>query len=97
MRKVIACIMIFAFAMMTVPTASQAAQTGRGGVMGFIAGCCFGIRAAGDYNSGKEIGWREWCRLIPYVGLVFGVWDGIEGAQGVTRADYAEKYGATFY
>jgi hypothetical protein len=65
--------------------------------MGFIAGCCFGTRAGGDYNSGKEICWREWVRLIPYAGLVFAVWDGIDGASGVTRAEYAEKYGSTFY
>lgn len=70
---------------------------GRGGVMGFIAGCCFGPRAMLDYNDGKEIHWREWCRIIPYVGFVFGIWDGVEGAGGTTRAEFVEKYGSTFY
>ncbi len=72
-------------------------SSGRGGVMGFIAGCCFGIRAATDYNEGKEIHWREWCRLIPWAGIVFAVWDGVDGANGITRADMAAKYGSTFY
>lgn len=86
--------------MLTLGAADVSAQErgdGRGGVMGLIAGCCFGPRAAGAYNSGKEIHWREWCRLIPYAGIVFAVWDGIEGANGVTTADYAAKYGAMFY
>ena len=70
---------------------------GRGGVMGFIAGCCFGPRTAGDYNEGKEVHWRQWIRIIPYVGTIIGIWDGIEGLQGVSMSDYAERYGSTFY
>lgn len=69
----------------------------RGGVMGFIAGCCFGIRAGAAYNDGKEIHWREWVQLIPIANLVFAVWNGIDGANGMTTADYAGKYGAAFY
>jgi len=76
---------------------SLAANTQRGGLMGFIAGCCFGLRAGAAYNDGKEIHWREWCRLIPYVGIVFAVWDGIDGANGVTTADFAARYGAQYY
>jgi len=70
---------------------------GRGGVMGFIAGCCFGIRAGADYNSGKAIHWREWARYLPYIGIIFPVWNGIDGAGGVSTEDYAEQYGARFY
>lgn len=73
------------------------AQTGRGGFMGFIAGCCFGIRTAGAYNEGKEIHWREWVMLIPYVNIVFCIWNGIDGANGVTTKDLAAKYGAMYY
>jgi hypothetical protein len=76
---------------------SYGAEKGRGCVMGFLAGCCFGIRTAADYNSGLDVHWREWVRLIPYVGIVFAVWDGIDGANGVTRASYAEQYGSTYY
>jgi len=35
--------------------------------------------------------------LIPFVRIVFMVWNGIDGASGVTRADYAEQYGSTYY
>jgi len=73
------------------------AEEGRGGFMGFIAGCCFGVRAAGDYNEGKEIHWREWILLIPYVNIIFAIWNGIDGASGMTRSEYAAKYGSAFY
>lgn len=93
MKKAIAVVVALAL----LGTTAGAAGTGRGGFMGFIAGCCFGIRAGGDYNEGKDIHWREWCRLIPWAGIVFAVWDGIEGAQGKTRSDYAREYGSHFY
>jgi len=95
MKKLIAGLLVAVMVLGTV--APVQAGEGRGGVMGFIAGCCFGVRAGGDYNEGKEIVWREWVRLIPYVGLVFAIWDGIDGANGVTRADYAETYGSTYF
>lgn len=79
-----------------VPTA-RAADRPRGGVMGFIAGCCFGVRAGGAYNDGKDIHWREWILLVPVVGLGFAVYNGIEGANGVTTADYAKRYGSIYY
>lgn len=75
---------------------SQAA-TSRGGLMGFISGCCFGVRSGAAYNDGKEIHWRQWIRLIPIVGLVGAVWDGVDGANGVTTSDYAKKYGSIYY
>lgn len=96
MKRVIACLLIAAVLFGTIGTAS-AINEQRGGVMGFIAGCCFGVRAAGDYNSGKDIHWREWVMLIPYVNIVFAIWNGIDGANGMTTADYAAKYGATYY
>ncbi|MCA1808229.1 MAG: hypothetical protein LC725_02025, partial [Lentisphaerae bacterium] len=69
----------------------------RGGLMGFIAGCCFGIRAGGAYNDGKEIHWREWVMLIPVANFVFAIWNGIDGANGTTTSDYATQYGTAFY
>jgi hypothetical protein len=78
-----------------VPNAT--AGQGKGGFMGFIAGCCFGVRTAGQVNEGKEIHWREWGRIIPYVNIVFWVWDCIDGAQGVTTTELAAQYGARFY
>lgn len=97
MKKLIAGILVAAMVVCTVVPQAQAGDKGRGGFMGFIAGCCFGIRAGADYNDGKEIVWREWVMLIPYVNIVFAIWNGIDGANGVTRADYAEQYGSTFF
>ena len=74
-----------------------AAEKARGGAMGFIAGCCFGIRTGAAYNDGKEIHWREWVMLVPFVGFVFAIINGVDGAQGVTTADLAAKYGSTYY
>ncbi|MCO5045862.1 MAG: hypothetical protein M9963_10175 [Kiritimatiellae bacterium] len=78
-------------------TPASAVNESRGGLMGFIAGCCFGIRAGGAYNSGKEIHWREWVRLVPIASIVCSIWDGIDGANGMETSDYAKKYGSAFY
>lgn len=74
-------------------TLSQAVNTQRGGFMGFVAGCCFGVRAGAAYNDGKNIHWREWITLIPGV----AIWNGIEGASGKQTSDYVKEYGSTFY
>lgn len=95
MKKLIAILMTGA--LLSTATVSTAAPEGRGGLMGFIAGCCFGIRSGGAYNSGKEIHWREWGRLIPFANIILAVWDGIDGANGMTTSDYAKKYGSAFY
>ena len=98
MKKVIACLLIAAFVLVGVIPAQAASQgAGRGGFMGFIAGCCFGIRAGAAYNDGKEIHWREWIGLVPIVNIVVAIWNGIDGANGVTGKDYAAQYGAMYY
>jgi hypothetical protein len=76
---------------------SQAINEQRGGFMGFIAGCCFGIRAGAAYNDGKDIHWREWIMLVPFVNIVCAIWNGIDGANGMQTSDYAKQYGAAFY
>ena len=97
MKKCVAYVMLgVALLFGTTGTASAVNQQ-RGGLMGFIAGCCFGIRSGAAYNDGKEIHWRQWVMLIPIANLVFAIWTGIEGANGMTTADYAEKYGSSFY
>ncbi len=95
MKKLVALMMTGI--VLSTATISQAAPEGRGGLMGFIAGCCFGVRTSGSYNSGKEVHWREWIMLVPIANIVFMVWNGIDGANGVTTADYAKKYGSAFY
>lgn len=94
MKKILIALIAF---MLVSGAATPTLAAGRGGVMGFIAGCCFGIRAGAQYNDGKDIHWREWIQLIPFVGFVVAIWNGIDGANGVTAGDYAAKYGSTFY
>jgi len=96
MKKSIIGLMAVLMLTMGFQTAG-AVEERRGGVMGFIAGCCFGIRAGAAYNDGKEIHWREWVTLIPYVGIIFAIWNGIDGANGMESSDYAAKYGSSFY
>jgi len=95
--KFMAGLMVVLMLLLAVAPAASAAATGRGGFMGFIAGCCFGIRAGNAYNDGKDLHWREWCTIIPYVGLIFSIWNGVDTAQGKTLADLAAEYGATYY
>jgi hypothetical protein len=96
MKKTMACLMIAVLVLMAIAPAASAAS-GRGGFMGFIAGCCFGVRAGSAYNDGKDLHFREWCTIIPYVGIIFSIWSGIDSAQGKTTADLAAQYGATYY
>lgn len=96
MKKIIICGLAALMLSFSVNTAS-ALNENRGGLMGFIAGCCFGIRAGAAYNDGKEIHWREWILLVPIASIVFTVWNGIDGANGMSTANYAQKYGSTFY
>jgi hypothetical protein len=98
MKKLIAVTLAVVMAVSLLGAAPvEATAKDRGGLMGFIAGCCFGIRAGADYNDGKEIHWREWIALVPVVGLVVAIWNGIDGANGMQRGDYAKKYGSQYY
>ena len=94
--KLIASLLIALFVMLSVAPAVSAAQ-GQGGFMGFIVGCCFGIRSGAAYNDGKDLHWREWALLIPFVGWVVAILNGIDGANGVTTKELAAKFGATYY
>lgn len=124
MKKRIAGVLVAVMALATIAPIAQAEEKG-GGVEGFLAGCCFGIRGAADYNgegigerefipwfltgcclggrtqidyvNGQSIHWRDWTPLIPYAGIVFNVWNGIDGFNGVTRSDISEAYGSTYF
>ena len=98
MKKAIAGLLMMAMVTLAVtPTAQAAEMNGRGGVGGFFAGCCLGIRAGLDYNDGKAIHWRDWTPIIPYVGIIFMIWNGVDCANGMTRAAFAEQYGSNYY
>ena len=93
MRKILGSLLVAALLLSTTAFAAD----GRGGFMGFIGGCCFGVRCGQAYNDGKEIHWREWPTIIPYAGIIFSIWNGIDGANGRTSADFASQYGSTYY
>jgi len=63
----------------------------------FLVGLCLGPRAQMDYKDGKEFHWREICRVIPYVGGIFAIWDGVDISSGKGRAELQEAYGANYY
>ena len=96
MRKITASLLV---ALMLAASTVSAAPTGsgRGGFMGFIGGCCFGLRCGAAYNDGKDLHWREWVLVIPIAGLVVAVMNGLDGMNGLTTKDMANQYGANFY
>ncbi len=81
------------------PMDAKALNTERqpGGVPAFFIGCCFGLREGTQWNEGADLHWREWCVLIPYAGIVFAVWNGIDCANGLTAHEFAEQNGANWY
>ena len=96
MKKFLA-ILVVALVICSIAGSTFAVNEQRGGVMGFIAGCCFGIRAGAAYNDGKEIHWREWVMLVPFANIVFAIWNGVDGANGMQTSDYVKKYGSIYY
>ncbi len=95
MKKLIASLLVVLFMSMAVAPAASAA--GQGGAMGFIVGCCFGIRSGAAYNDGKDLHWREWATIIPIAGLVVAILNGLDGMNGLATKDMAAQYGANFY
>jgi hypothetical protein len=95
MKKIIAFSLLSVFLFSAIPVAD--AQQDRGGVIGLLVGCCFGIRTAGAYNQGKDLHFRDWGRIIPVVNIVLAIWDGIEGAQGITTSNLQAQYGAQYF
>lgn len=94
--KIIAGLLIALMVLLSIAPAVSAAS-GQGGFMGFLVGCCFGIRSGAAYNDGKDLHWREWVLLIPVAGLVVAIMNGLDGMNGLTTKDMAAQYGANFY
>ncbi len=63
----------------------------------FLVGFCLGPRTAMDYRDGKDFHWRDIGRVIPYVGIIFSVWDGIDIGSGKGRVDLQKAYGVSYY
>ena len=85
MKKLIIAALAAATFAMAVPSTAVAHE--KGGFVGGIVGCCLGIRAAGDYNDGKDISVREWLTIVPFVNIVIAIMDGIDGYNGKTRTE----------
>lgn len=95
MKKIIAVGMMAFLMLGLMPQAEVQAE--RGGLGGLLVGCCFGIRTTGEWNEGKDLHFRDWGRIVPIVNIVLAVWDGIQGAQGITTSDLAAEYGSTYF
>jgi hypothetical protein len=63
----------------------------------FLVGCCLGVRTQEDYRDGKDFHWRDIGRAIPYVNVIFAIWDGIDTANCKGRADLQKAYGVSYY
>ncbi len=97
MKKIVTYAMLIMALTFGFSANTYAVNPDRGGFMGFIAGCCFGVRNGAAYNDGKEIHWRQWVMLVPVANIVFAIWSGIDGANGMTTEDYAKQYGSIYY
>ena len=82
-----------------LPVATQANGSGRavGGAPAFFIGCCFGLREGTMWNEGADLHWREWSTIIPVVGGLVAIWNGIECAQGLTSRQFVEQFGVNWY
>ena len=76
---------------------NQSGTGSRDFVSWFLVGCCCGLRCQEDYTNGKDFHWRDWCPVIPYIGVIFRIWDGIDVMNGKTRSDVQKAYGSEYY
>jgi hypothetical protein len=95
--KKIAILLVALMVLLSVAPGAMASASEKGGIAGAIIGCCFGVRSAAAFNDGKDLHWREWIRIIPFVSIVGAVYDGVDGMNGRTTADYAAQYGSNYY
>ncbi len=84
------------FGMRTSADYNENGTGGRDFLTWFLTGC-LGGRTQMDYEKGKSVYWREIARIVPYVGVIFQIWDGVEGAQGMTRSAYQQSLGASYF
>jgi hypothetical protein len=90
----LAGVMLFSLCSLSAPAKSNREP---GGPAAFIVGCCWGIREGSQWNEGSDMHWREWCRIVPIVNIVIGIWDGLECYDGVTAREWADQNGANWY
>jgi len=98
MKRTVLSLVAAVLALTSIPMGA-AAKVDRqpGGLPAFFIGCCWGLREGTEWNEGADMHWREWFRIVPYVGIVIQIWDGYECMQGATAHEWAEKNGANWY
>lgn len=98
MRKSIIIGLVAIVILSLCPVQSEASvQRDPGGIPAFLIGCCWGIRVGTEWNDGADLHWREWMRLIPWVNIVIGAWDGIDCYSGIGAKEWATENGANWY
>ncbi|MBQ7251304.1 MAG: hypothetical protein IJS32_01735 [Kiritimatiellae bacterium] len=93
MKKIIAIALIVSFVCAAVvPNAFAAKSREPGGLVAGLVGCCFGIRTAAAYNSGKELHIRDILQLL----FVGSIWSFFSAYGGITSEDLHESDPAYF-
>ena len=93
MKKLMILGLAMVLAMSTATSFAATRPERRGGLVGGLYGCCFGLRGAAAYNDGKDVVAMEWVDAL----LIGHIWSFIQGWQGTTTADLREQYGASFF
>lgn len=89
MKKLI--LMAVMASMVSLPVFS--AEKSRGGLVGGIYGCCFGLRGAAAYNDGKDVIAMEWVDAL----LTAHIYAFIKGWSGTTTEDLRKDFGERFF
>jgi len=98
MKRVILCCCVAALVLGLSGGVSEAKVNREpGGLPAFFIGCCWGVREGTQWNEGADMHWREWCRIVPIVSIVIGVWDGVDCYNGMTAHDWAKQNAANWY
>jgi len=74
---------------MTAATTGVAAENNKGGLMGGLYGCCFGLRGAAAYNDGKRATAIEWIDALLTAHIIAAIY----GWSGDTTADLRAEFG----
>lgn len=56
-----------------------------------------GGRNAAAWNDGKQLYWKDWNTVIPFVGWGVAIINGIDCMNGTTTADLARRFGSRYY
>lgn len=63
----------------------------KGGVTPFLASCCLGPRIGLEMNEDRSIRTMEWLRIVPYIGWIPAVIDGVNAFDGKSFNNHLVK------